>query len=120
MKVVIHIAAGLHVWTKSKISRNTAYLKVEKKRIQAVISKDLGIQWDYHDLLGQGGSTTMGNVARWLLFKPDNRKRIINSILNESDRKIVEKVGASLSNILRVCHQIRKFLRQSTRTFAPT
>lgn len=49
-------------------------------------------------------------MARRLLFEPENRKRITDSILNESDRKIAEKVGASLSTILRALSSDKRIL----------
>ena len=49
-------------------------------------------------------------MARRLLFEPENRKRITNSIRNESDRQIAEKVGASLSTILSALSSDKKIL----------
>ena len=101
MKVVVHMSAGVHIWTETKLSRSTPFLEAEKKKVQEAILKETGIKWDFVDSSGQGGTTTTGNVARALLFEKQKRDIITNLIRNQSDREITEQFGYLLSTILR-------------------
>ena len=86
MKVVVHMAAGVHEWTESNLASHRRFLKVEKKNLQEVILNRTGVKWDFADSMGNCGNTTTGNVERKLLHNEENRKLITDQISCEQDR----------------------------------
>ena len=60
-----------------------------------------GIQWDFPDLTGKGGTTTTREIARELHYKKCHREIIISEI-PELFHNTLSDYGQSLSVIIRV------------------
>ena len=81
MKIAVHLRAAVFDWSESPTSHHKQFLVNAKKDIQKKIQDEIGVQWDFPDPTGKGGTSTTGNTAR--------------NILHHSRQLVVEMVPAA-------------------------
>lgn len=101
MKVNVYLRASVFEWSESSKNGNKELIKKAKSEIQKKILSETGLQWDYPDPTGKGGSTTTGNTARSILHNETNRNLVLEMI-PEDYQDIMKKFGQELSVIIRV------------------
>ena len=84
-------------WSESPTSHNKQFLVNAKKDIQKKIQDEIGVQWDFPDPTGKGGTSTTGNTAR--------------NILHHSRQLVVEMVPAAYQATMKFGQQLSVILR---------